>query len=130
MCEDPSDLLLWSFFNTRLFLRADLQESAFGLHLYLPASRAVGGGKRLTLATPGQVGLRPVTTAIVSRALISPTCLSNYRASGGSRVEGCLFVRLLGRGHPGRSAESTDGGQLRGEVMEEEALIAGLSSLG
>lgn len=45
-------------------------------------------------------------------------------AFGHARV--CLFDRLLGRGHP-RLLESADGGRLRGEVMEEEALIGGLS---
>lgn len=86
------------FFKRRLFLRADLHESTYELHLlytcvYLPAVSSLhtrvmcaSGAAAFDPAAPGQVGLQPVTTVIVSRALILPACLSYYRASRGSLV--------------------------------------------
>lgn len=59
------------------------------------------------------------------------------RPASGSPTRGslfvCLFVRLLGRGHPVglfalRSIEWPDRGRPPEEVMEEGALISGLSS--
>lgn len=57
--------------------------------------------------------------------VLLPT-VSRKPAGGGSDV--CMFVHpdgLFAR----RSIESAGGGRLCGEVMEEEALITGLSSL-
>lgn len=144
--EGSSVLLLFSLSYT-CFRGAELH--VYGklyTCIYLPAASSLARVTRAVVTpafdpvTHGQVGPQPVATIIVSRPLIFPACLSYYRPSRGKTWRGFghedvrMFVHLLGRGHPGglfarRSIESAGGGRRRGEVMEEEALITGLSSL-
>lgn len=139
MSEDSSDLLLFSFFNRRLFLRADLHEpthplTGFTFCIHPPAVPSL---LNRVMRAFGAVAFDPscsLSPPSLSPVPLTPACLSYYRASRGGLVlfHTWKFVCPSARRRSPRRpvCSAAVGGRLRGEVMEEEALTAGLSSLG